>query len=282
MKTFKLIIQVIGLFLMVYIGLSVVPNLTRAEINRSYAKDYLAPLIDNQDRYLEELASFNNYTYQKTPLFQINDATTSSSFVADGYLLASNTDSFYNNGIFIYIKDAKYDFLTYDQISLTVYYDKDIRMVKNEPVKFLDPMFITSTSTLRGFYISNYFFSEEVYAEITALKFGFKKGETILNEFLMISNSHDQEDIPFLFNHSLDSLNIDLKNHNLSSLISDPMNIPTDNEKELYNLYYKQFNNDVLKQYNYKYWLWVFGYLALISPIIYFGYIRSVLKMKKK
>ena len=282
MKTFKLVIQVIGIIIIVFIGVGILPNIISNYKLSAYVRNEIAIHKDDpeqKENYLKGLARVNEYVLQLEPLVVLSDSIGNSSYSFDLYL-TSLTGNDAIDGIFIFINYVKFENFDFNELALTVYYDKPVRRVNNNLYNNLEHTIVTKDSIIKGFYISNLELTNpEGLAVITGLQFGIKISDEFFDgDFISISNDDIGEDV--LFKSNLDP-NINLDAYGLSNVIISKDNVPTEEEKYEYNLYFERFDPSVLNNYGSYTWTWYLIYVGMLMPIVYFGYIRGLIKLYK-
>ena len=280
-KKFIFALQLIGIFLMV-LGLTyLVPNQISTTKLNEYLADQFEPNKNDASKYLPLIASYTDVAFSKEPLFELSldDVTSKSSISITGFLISSVNLEKNVDAIYIFINGASYKGIDYNELSLTVEYDKVVRKDDKGSYNYFSPSVSINKSALRGFFATELVLQDDSIARITALKFGIMTSKnSIEHNFLSVSNNPEIND-NFLFSTTLDDLNINLKNNNLSSLISDENNIPTEEEKELYQIDYIPFDRKVFNNYYKHGWLWYPLYFVIIAPFIYLGYVRPMIRL---
>lgn len=279
----RLVLQLFGIVFFISILTFIIPTYLEVERLKQFIKNEVEPYTESVEEYLPIISSFNDVVYQKDSLFTLHIKNDEDEFIIEGFLVASTKESKPVDSIYIFPHYITINNEEYKEISLIVEYDRPIKTEKNnKEIYSFDPAISKNNTPLKGLYASTYPYLENEIAMIKSLQFGvFVSKTNVISNFLIVTNDNEHPLIEnYKYHYTLSELNIDLENNNLTNIISDKDNFPSETEKNIYNIDFKEFDKEAIKNY-YKFgFLWYVFYGILLIPIAYFGYIRPIVSLK--
>lgn len=272
------------MLLIILVGINILPDVAATYRDGSYLKNEVYPLEEtNYENYLENVASYFYFYYDKTPLleeqtFKFADSSiTLVAYAASYYQSDSIKDT-----LQFFIKDATYKGETFKSMQVTLHYtDPIMTSKKDDSIHVYD--FYTNTITNNG-GIKSFWgadnknnLTSEKENKLKAIKLSIKTKNYELDNFLAITDDKDIKS-KYLITLGLEENGLTKENYQISQNIADKnTNIPSQQEILDNNIFYKAFDKDLLKPYNYIYFI-VYLIFTLFSLSIFFLlYIRKPL-----
>lgn len=258
--------------------------------------NYLRNLKDEKEQsdfngYLEELSSYYEFYYDKDPIINRDiiddgDLYLEYSVYAVSYYQTNNI----GDSLQFFIHDIKYKDQQIDELHVHLLYEDVIvsdSLNTKDDVYYLNLNPINKNALVKSFFATdftktssdnslNYFKSIELYT------LDNDKQKTPIPLMAFTDNEEDLKDIFPIYRPIKDN-NLVRERYNISANIKDKdLNIPTNQELELNNYFYKEFDYNVLKPFNTIYTLIFILYILFYFIILYFLYVHKLIKLHFK